>query len=99
MRATRLYLVIAILLFLRPVHGERPTLLSLPRDLLVSNPCDGMDMKINSALDGCGDLVSGPELLALTVEDAVVDEGHQPRGIRRHRVRYDAPQSNSGSRP
>jgi len=42
---------------------------SLSRDLLVTSPCSGEEVKINTSLDGCGDLVSGPELLALTVED------------------------------
>lgn len=42
---------------------------SLPRDLWVRDPCTGAQRRINAALNGCGAEVSGPELLAVTVEN------------------------------
>ena len=58
----------AILLYLVPAEAS-PALVSLPRDLLVTNPCSGRLAKLDSMLAGCGSLVSGPELLAIAVED------------------------------
>ena len=60
-----------ILLFLRPADGSDPILVSLPRDLYLPNPCSttGSYTRINANLNGCGDTVTGPELLAVAVED------------------------------
>ena len=59
----------SILVFVWPEDGSPPLLASLPRDLYVANPCTGTSVRINTTLLGCGGAVSGPELLALTVED------------------------------
>lgn len=59
----------AILFWLAPLNGGDPVLASLPRDLLVVDPCTGEPTKLDRTLLGCGDSVSGPELVALAVED------------------------------
>lgn len=59
----------ALLLYLAPVDGDPPTLVSLPRDLLVVDPCTGAETKLDRTLGPCGEDVSGPEHVALTVED------------------------------
>ena len=59
----------AVLLWLSPTNGGDPVLVSLPRDLLVINPCTGEETKLDRTLVGCGDDVSGPELVAVAVED------------------------------
>ena len=59
----------AILLWLAPTNGDDPTLVSIPRDLLVIDPCTGQETKLDRTLAGCGGDVSGPELVALAVED------------------------------
>ena len=59
----------AILLWLSPTDGGDPALVSLPRDLLVVDPCTGTETKLDRTLAGCGETVSGPELVALAVED------------------------------
>jgi len=59
----------AVLFWLVPSNGGDPVLVSLPRDLLVTNPCTGEETKLDRTLAGCGDDVSGPELVALAVED------------------------------
>lgn len=59
----------AILLWLDPADGGSPALVSIPRDLLVVDPCTGESTKLDRTLAGCGERVSGPELVALTVED------------------------------
>lgn len=45
-------------------------LLSLPRDLLVSDPCLGGEEKLSLMLEGCPG-VNGPTLLTLTVEELI----------------------------
>ena len=58
----------AIMVFVKPDdHG--PLLTSLPRDLYLPNRCSGELERISVLLEGCGAEVTGPELLALTVED------------------------------
>ena len=57
-----------IILVMLPRDGTEPVLTSLPRDLYLVNPCTGRTSRINGALFGCGDLVNGPELVALMVE-------------------------------
>lgn len=59
----------AVLFWLVPVDGSRPALVSLPRDLLVVDPCTGEETKLDRTLAGCGSEVSGPERVALAVED------------------------------
>ena len=54
----------AILLWLAPTDGGDPALVSLPRDLLVVDPCTGTETKLDRTLAGCGETVSGPELVA-----------------------------------
>jgi LCP family protein required for cell wall assembly len=58
-----------IMLFVVPPDGLDPILLSIPRDLYLPDPCTGGDARINAALNGCGDLATGPELLTVVVED------------------------------
>ena len=57
-----------IILVMLPRDGTDPVLVSLPRDLYLPNPCTGRNSRINAALFGCGDIVNGPELVALMVE-------------------------------
>ena len=59
----------AVLFWLAPTNGGDPVLVSLPRDLLVIDPCTGEETKLDRTLAGCGEDVSGPELVALAVED------------------------------
>ena len=59
----------AILFYLDPAGGGNPYLVSLPRDLLVTNPCTRQPEQLSRTLAGCGDSVTGPELVALAVED------------------------------
>lgn len=58
-----------ILMFVIPPDGADPLLFSLPRDLYLPDPCTGGMSRINASLNGCGDRVSGPEQLAVVVED------------------------------
>jgi LCP family protein required for cell wall assembly len=44
-------------------------MVSLPRDLWVDNPCTGGRSRINAGLNGCRDLATGAELMALMVGD------------------------------
>lgn len=57
-----------IMLFLLP-DGREPSIVSLPRDLYLPSPCGGTMMRINANYNGCGNTASGPQLLALAVED------------------------------
>ncbi len=57
-----------IMLALIPTNGSHLSLVSLPRDLYLDDPCSGARERINAALNGCGD-ISGPNLLAIVVED------------------------------
>ncbi len=59
----------ALLFWLVPTDGGDPVLVSLPRDLLVVDPCTGEETKLDRTLAGCGSDVSGPELVAIAVED------------------------------
>jgi LCP family protein required for cell wall assembly len=59
----------AVLFWLVPTNRGDPMMVSLPRDLLVVDPCTGEETKLDQTLGGCGDDVSGPELVALAVED------------------------------
>ena len=57
-----------LMLALLPSNGANPMLVSIPRDLYLDNPCGGGRQRVNAALNGCGS-VSGPNLLAVVVED------------------------------
>ncbi len=57
-----------IMLALIPANGSDLSLVSIPRDLYLDDPCGGGRERINAALNGCGE-VSGPNLLAIAVED------------------------------
>ena len=46
-------------------------IMSLPRDLWVESVCDGDMNRLNEELEGCGDLLNGPTLLTLTVEQII----------------------------
>lgn len=50
--------------------GSNTGLLSLPRDLLVTDPCDSQDNKLSTMLEGC-ELMNGPTLLTVAVEEAI----------------------------
>lgn len=52
--------------------GNGAGLLSLPRDLLVGNPCGGPDDRLAEMLEGC-DAFNGPTMLTLAVEQ-LMDE-------------------------
>lgn len=49
--------------------GENPAVVSIPRDLYLENPCTGDFSRINATFNGCGDDATGPELLAITVQN------------------------------
>ncbi len=50
--------------------GDNTGLLSLPRDLLVDNPCGGAENRISAMLEGCSSY-NGPSLLTAAVEDTI----------------------------
>jgi LCP family protein required for cell wall assembly len=58
-----------IMVFVLPGAGGDPMLFSIPRDLWLPNPCTGGMSRVNANLNGCGDLATGPEQLAVAVED------------------------------
>jgi len=45
--------------------------LSLPRDLLVTDVCSGREVRINGLLEGCGERMNGPTLLTVAVENLI----------------------------
>jgi LCP family protein required for cell wall assembly len=51
--------------------GRNTGLLSLPRDLLVEDSCVGHQVRLADMLQGCGDVVNGPTLLTVTVEEII----------------------------
>ena len=59
----------AIMLYLLPDNGSGPLIISLPRDLIVVDPCTGVEAKLDRTLAGCGETIGGEELVALAVED------------------------------
>lgn len=59
----------SIIYVLLPSDGSDPIMASIPRDLWLPNRCTGGFTRINANLNGCGESASGPELLALAVED------------------------------
>lgn len=58
-----------ILLVMIPGGSDDPIMVSIPRDLYVTNPCTGWRSRVNANLNGCGDIATGPEQLAVAVED------------------------------
>jgi len=58
-----------VMLYMVPDDGSGPLIVSIPRDLIVVNPCTGEETKLDRTLEGCGDAIGGEELVALTVED------------------------------
>jgi len=60
-----------IIVALVPGDERPPVLFSLPRDLWIESPCIGTSVRINELLAGCGSEVTGPELLAVAVEDFI----------------------------
>ena len=59
----------SIVLALFPEDGSAAALVSIPRDLYLPNPCTKDYRRVNASLWGCRGGVSGPELLAVVVED------------------------------
>lgn len=49
---------------------DRTGLMSIPRDLLVENPCTDVSEKLGELLEGC-DSFNGPTLLTIAVEDLI----------------------------
>lgn len=54
---------------IEPADGSQPLLVSIPRDLYLVSPCTDELGRINANLNGCGDEVNGPTLVALAVEN------------------------------
>lgn len=59
----------SIIYVLLPSDGSDPIMVSLPRDLWLPNRCTEGFTRINANLNGCGEAATGPELLALAVEN------------------------------
>lgn len=61
-----------VMVLIRPRDSDRrAAVLSLPRDLLVADSCNGSEHRLNDALEGCGALMNGPTSLTVTVEDLI----------------------------
>ncbi|HAX81838.1 MAG TPA: hypothetical protein DCY40_04645 [Actinobacteria bacterium] len=58
-----------IMVLMIPTDGSTPVLVSIPRDLYLRNPCSGRMTRINANLNGCGSYATGPEQVAIAVED------------------------------
>lgn len=63
------FLADSIILGLQPKAGGSPIMVSLPRDLWVWNMCRQAFSRLNEGLGGCKGVASGPELMAIMVED------------------------------
>lgn len=63
------FLADVLIYVLLPSDGSAPIMVSLPRDLYLSDACSGGYGRLNGALGGCRGVASGPELLSLTVAD------------------------------
>jgi LCP family protein required for cell wall assembly len=59
----------ALLLYLMPDDGSGPLIVSIPRDLVVIDPCTGSRTKLDRTLTPCDGGITAPEHVALTVED------------------------------
>ncbi len=59
-----------ILYLVRPTNGADPFMVSLPRDLLIKNPCTGGEARINTLIKGCPSKdINGPTLLSSKVAE------------------------------
>jgi LCP family protein required for cell wall assembly len=58
-----------IILVLTPTDGSTPMMVSIPRDLYLPNQCTRTWNRINTNLGGCRGYATGPELLALAVQE------------------------------
>jgi LCP family protein required for cell wall assembly len=58
-----------IILVLAPTDGSTPMMVSIPRDLYLPNQCTRTWNRINTNLGGCRGYATGPELLALAVQE------------------------------
>lgn len=58
-----------VIVLLRTETGA--AVLSLPRDLWVTDVCTGREARINGMLEGCGEKMNGPTLLTLAVENLI----------------------------
>ncbi|HSG78596.1 MAG TPA: LCP family protein, partial [Acidimicrobiia bacterium] len=58
----------AILLAFRPLDSGRHGLVSLPRDLAVTDPCTGLTTALRYVLQPCDTRVTGPEVVAIAIE-------------------------------
>lgn len=63
------FLADTTILALQPSDESAPIMVSLPRDLFVWNLCEGTFTRLNAGLGGCSGVASGPELMAIMVED------------------------------
>jgi LCP family protein required for cell wall assembly len=68
-RTTEVAFADAVMLYLVPDNGSGPMIVSLPRDLVVVDPCTGEETKLDRTLAGCGESIGGEELVAIAVED------------------------------
>lgn len=59
----------AVIVYLAPANGADPVLVSFPRDLLIRDPCTGEEAKLDRLLTECGQGITGPEHVALAIED------------------------------
>lgn len=63
------FLADAIVFALQPAGGGKPIVASLPRDLFVWNGCKETFTRLNAGLGGCPGVASGPEMMAILVQD------------------------------
>lgn len=57
-----------IIYIMEPTNGGTPLIVSLPRDLYIESPCTDRYARINVNLNGCGSEISGPVLVAVSVQ-------------------------------
>lgn len=59
-----------ILYLVRPTNSAKPFMVSIPRDLYVTNACTGRNTRINALMRGCKSTgTNGPSLLSYTVSE------------------------------
>lgn len=74
------FLADVLIYVLLPSDGSTPMMVSIPRDMYLSNACTGGYGRVNAALGGCKGVASGAELLSLTIGDYTgVDVDHFAR--------------------
>lgn len=59
----------AVMLYLVPDDGSSPAVVSFPRDTIAVDPCTGEISSLVYMLEPCEALISGPEHVALAMED------------------------------